>query len=578
MAQLHSFMGRCFHLVDALTRPAAAITDPAERHKMQLLSGLLLFFAPTALLTNILPLILTPAKYNDSTLLISTTTAALAVVFYVLSRTRHYQLTVLLTLSLSYLIILFAFLTDPSERDVLYIFILVLVGSVILSLRGLVIMIVLVISGVALMVWYAPGSIDSESYYRSVLFLLLASALIVITTIYQRYLERLRQRQVIENEARLSLLMNQLPGILWTTDRQMCFTSFSGAGLSNLPIQPESLIGQQVDVLFINSESKEHALDAHRRALTGQVVKYESSFSHRAQEYSIEPLHDGENRIIGTIGLAVDITSRKQAEQHKADLDAEKERMQLLAEFVENASHDLKTPLATINTSLYILRKTSDIEKREMHLTTIEKQVRRLTKIVEGLLLLSRLDRGYLFSFKQVDINRLLHNLVIKSDNLIRAKELTIHLDYERDLPIVLADERELDRVFSNLLLNAVQHTLAGGTITLQTEYDESSVLVTVKDTGFGIPPEELPNIFNRFYRTERARPSDTGTAGLGLAIAKKIVEAHGGKIEAQSVVGKGTTFTVTLPAVNFLSKAERDTTPVEIPSPQNSAAETLVK
>jgi signal transduction histidine kinase len=127
-------------------------------------------------------------------------------------------------------------------------------------------------------------------------------------------------------------------------------------------------------------------------------------------------------------------------------------------------------------------------------------------------------------------------------------KEVTLHIEVAANLPQVEADEQRITQVLFNLISNALRHTPAAGTITVSAELREDRVLVSVRDTGTGISPEDLPHVFERFYRADRSRARSTGGSGLGLTIAKQIVEAHGGQIWAQSWLGAGSTFAFSLP------------------------------
>jgi signal transduction histidine kinase len=129
-----------------------------------------------------------------------------------------------------------------------------------------------------------------------------------------------------------------------------------------------------------------------------------------------------------------------------------------------------------------------------------------------------------------------------------REKEVTLKFEVAADLPQVQADEQRIAQVLFNLISNALRHTPVGGTITISAELREDRILVSVRDTGAGISPEDLPQVFERFYRADRSRARATGGSGLGLTIAKQIVEAHGGQIWAQSWLGAGSTFAFSLP------------------------------
>jgi signal transduction histidine kinase len=146
-------------------------------------------------------------------------------------------------------------------------------------------------------------------------------------------------------------------------------------------------------------------------------------------------------------------------------------------------------------------------------------------------------------------------------------KGVTLQINMPGDLPQINGDEQRLNQVLFNLISNALRHTPAGGTITTIVEIKENRVVIRVQDTGSGIPPEDLPHIFERFYRADRSRARSSGGSGLGLAIAKQIVEAHGGKIWAQSWSGAGSTFGFSLPVGGSISPQKLPQQPDSCPA-----------
>lgn len=220
-----------------------------------------------------------------------------------------------------------------------------------------------------------------------------------------------------------------------------------------------------------------------------------------------------------------------------------------LRDFVANVSHELKTPLTSIQgfSQAILDGAAGDPEavRRSAHIVNDEAD--RMRRMVDGLLDLARLDAGQAALHRApTDLAALLRSLSEKLS--LRAAESKIALAAEiGPLPAMIADGDRLAQVFANLLDNALKHTPAGGRVTFAAQADASAVVVTVTDTGRGIPAEDLPRIFERFYRVDKSRAAGRGY-GLGLAISKEIVQAHGGTISAESVQGLGTKFTVRLP------------------------------
>lgn len=219
--------------------------------------------------------------------------------------------------------------------------------------------------------------------------------------------------------------------------------------------------------------------------------------------------------------------------------------------FVSDMSHELRSPLTAIRGNLDLLRlgATGSPEEREQALAAIDGELGRTQRLVADLLLLARADEGLALEKRPVEMDTLLLDVFVQAKALAHG-QVKVALGSE-DVAQVMGDHDKLKQLLMNLVDNAIKYTPAGGEVKLSLDCDEEWVRVSVADTGIGIPPQDLPRIFDRFYRVDksRARGSEhAGGAGLGLGIAKWIAEAHGGRIEVQSRTNKGSTFTVWLP------------------------------
>ncbi|MBZ0284799.1 MAG: PAS domain-containing sensor histidine kinase [Anaerolineae bacterium] len=253
------------------------------------------------------------------------------------------------------------------------------------------------------------------------------------------------------------------------------------------------------------------------------------------------------NSIQDMVCLVIDLTQQRQLEAERLEAALDKERAVLLTEFVSNLSHDLKTPLSIIQSSLYLLQKLDDPVRQKAKIQNIQDQTLLLEKLIQSVLTMSRLDQGYELSFSALDLNQVMTELERSLRPAAERKTQTLMLELQSDLPPVRASESELYRVIVNLIENALNYTPESGTITLRTYQLDSTAVVEVQDTGMGIAPDILPHIFDRFYRAEKARFAARGT-GLGLAIVKRIMELHSGKAEVESTLGIGSTFRIVLP------------------------------
>ena len=218
-------------------------------------------------------------------------------------------------------------------------------------------------------------------------------------------------------------------------------------------------------------------------------------------------------------------------------------------DFVSNVSHELRTPLASLKALVETLQEGAleDPPAAQRFLTRMDTEIDTLIQLVQELLELSRIESGRVpLQLKPVTPHELLTPAVDRMRVQAERAGLSIHLDCPDDLPAVLADPDRMEQVLVNLLHNAIKFTPPNGEIIVSAHTDDKNVVFQVKDTGVGIASSDLPRIFERFYKADRARSG--GGTGLGLSIARHMVEAHGGRIWAESEVGKGSTFYFSLP------------------------------
>ncbi len=217
--------------------------------------------------------------------------------------------------------------------------------------------------------------------------------------------------------------------------------------------------------------------------------------------------------------------------------------------FLADASHSLRTPLTAIQGNVeLLLAGVPDPAEQRVALEAVRKETRRLSRVVGDLLLLAQADAGQGFQHAPVEMTTLVLEVYQQAKTL--AGGVTVSLG-NLDVAMVAGDPDRLKEVILNLVDNAIKYTPDGGQVRLSLDADPSWVRVEIADTGLGIAPEHLPHIFERFYRVPDARPraGRPGGTGLGLPIAKWVVESHGGQITVESERGKGSTFTVWLPA-----------------------------
>lgn len=252
---------------------------------------------------------------------------------------------------------------------------------------------------------------------------------------------------------------------------------------------------------------------------------------------SLPTSDDGGGR--GAVLLFHDVTHLQQLEQVRR-------------EFVSNVSHELRTPLSIFRGYLETLLDEPDLarDERERILRVLEKHSMRLQSLVDDLLSLARLEApDPQLNLAPVDLKRFLHRIALDWEKKTAAKDLKIVEQIANDLPPIEADEARLEEVMHNLLDNAMKYSRAASRITITAARDgANAITIGVADEGTGIGAADLPRIFERFYRADKARSREVGGTGLGLAIVKHIAQLHGGSVDSASQLGRGTTIRVTLP------------------------------
>lgn len=221
-------------------------------------------------------------------------------------------------------------------------------------------------------------------------------------------------------------------------------------------------------------------------------------------------------------------------------------------EFLSNVSHELRTPLSSIKLMLETVLEAPEEEARDLFLPQALAQVDRLTSLVGQLLEQARAESGQMkLNLSDVDVEQVARPIVASFEQQAGNKGISLELSTLRPVRVE-ADADRLSQIFVNLIDNALRHTAEGGRVRIEIDARDSDAVLRVRDTGEGIPYRDLPHIFERFYVVDRSRTRDSGGAGLGLAIVKGIVDAHGGTISAESMVGRGTAFTIRLPIMRI--------------------------
>jgi two-component system, OmpR family, phosphate regulon sensor histidine kinase PhoR len=277
---------------------------------------------------------------------------------------------------------------------------------------------------------------------------------------------------------------------------------------------------------------------------TGEAMRSELSVadsrthSERHIEVSAVPIKKADDETSGAVVLFHDITELKQLDR-------------IRREFVANVSHELRTPLSILRGYIEVLLDEPETSREELTriLSIMERHSKRLRRLVDDLLSLAQLESSQAkLELSVVQVDELLNNLIRDWKEKLAAKNLKVIVDLPPEALTLRADGTRLEEVLHNLLDNAVKFSHENGRIHLQATRRGSEMVLSVADNGLGISKEHLPRIFERFYRADKARSRELGGTGLGLAIVKHIAQLHGGRVEAESEPGHGTTIRVVLP------------------------------
>src|SRR5215208_1428687 len=368
----------------------------------------------------------------------------------------------------------------------------------------------------------------------------------VLAVEYNRMAERIRQLRssdmgkLLVAQQTTEAAIDSLYDPVIVTDGEGCVTKLNPAAEEIFGSEKENTgkhVGEVARDVRIASAVAE-ALES-QRPVAGEgmssLLPLAVDGSERAFRLRTTPMRDNGHHLLGAVTILEDIT-------HLREID------RLKSEFIATASHELRTPLTSVQMGVHLLLEGALGELTDQQnevLQACRQDCERLDRLMRDLLDLSKIEAGESQpQLAAISARDLLTTAVEELRPQVEAKDLKLSVDVPVDLPWVSIDRLQIERVISNLVINALRHT-KNGEIKISAEQRDNHVAISIADTGSGIPTEYLPHIFDKFVQVPDAR---TGGAGLGLTISKSIVEAHRGQISVQSQVGRGSTFTFTLP------------------------------
>jgi len=348
-----------------------------------------------------------------------------------------------------------------------------------------------------------------------------------------------------QNEIRQQALLQAIPDLMFRNHRDGTFLDYHAAREEHLLVQPEQFLGLKVTEVLPPELAELHMAHIEQVLDTGKPARYEYSLTLNGTPLRFEArlVAAGADEVVT---IMRDITEQKELQAQAIALHVERERASLLHQFMQNASHELRTPLTVINTNLYLMAKVDDQQRREVYAERGKQQIIRLTHLLDMVLSMTKLDSGAPFVFEPGNINWVVERALAMAGPLIREKELALSFQPDPSLTQVEFDPNWLPEAVQQLLDNAIRFTPAQGIIRMRTYRQDAYAVIEVADNGEGIGEEDLPHIFERFWRQDKART--TPGFGLGLPIVERIAAQHGGDVQLETAVDQGSTFRLRLP------------------------------
>jgi PAS domain S-box-containing protein len=540
-------------LLDYLTRPSPRLPEEMQG-RSRLLAALLLIATPVMLWVSTWAWMGTPLQ----ALLI--TSVVLLPPAYLLNRAGYFQAGAWLSilylgaLPFLYLITLEIDSFEAVSFAAVWLLAPMFVTYILLELRALILMVLSVAAAIFFILIFNPH-VTLAYLSTGLLFLAWSTVLLLISGLLRQretHERRAQSQALVESESRYRTVFNAaLEGIIIHQNGRVITCNPAFAHL--LGYDEREISGMDA-LAFYAPEERERAVQLMQSVEPYQTQGIRKDGTRFWAEVHGRPIMlDGQCVRVATVS---DISARKGAEQQQLSLALEQEKVKLLQRFITSISHDLRTPLSTINTGLYLIERLKDDPDRfQQQIASVQAQVQHLDRLINDLLSMSRLDRRKTadYRFALHPVNDLVRAVVNDLSPQALDKRQTLTFCGADDLPRTLADEAELRRMFQHILQNAISFTPEGGKVDVTTALQGDDILIQVRDTGIGISSEDRGQIFDYFYRGDTARNPDTGGVGLGLTIARRICQAHNGRIEVESTPGAGSTFSIYLPVTRYI-------------------------
>lgn len=358
------------------------------------------------------------------------------------------------------------------------------------------------------------------------------------------------EREFYDKQARYRNLFDHNNDAVFLVDLDGIIVEANQQAVNLLGYPHDEIIGTP-SLEFIAPAEHDQSEDRRQRVLTGERLPfYERNFRRKdgstfTGELNVALIRDKDGNPSHVQSIVRDLTERKLQEARSLAMQAEQERMCVLATFVRDASHEFRTPLSVINANVYMLRK-SEGEQRELFAERIQNAVRNVESLLDGMVTMSGLDSSPQFNDECVNLNQVLNDILVSLQSRISAAEIDFSMILHARPIRMEIDPTQLHLIIWNIVGNAISYTPPGGQVVVKSTLEDEQVAITIQDTGIGMDEQTMQRIFERFYRADPAR-TKLGF-GLGLPIARSIVTHYQGRIEVESQPDVGSTFTIYLP------------------------------
>ena len=379
-----------------------------------------------------------------------------------------------------------------------------------------------------------------------------AEGVLVLASIIDISERKRLEASLREREERYSLLAENVPEILYTADPNGHYDYLNQRHVLFTGQPPEEALGEGwLEAVHPEDQAR---VRARWRVSVAQGLPFDTEYRLRRHDGTYKwfcnhslPIRDDQGQIIKWFGVTADVHDQKRAQEVLRELDRRKD------EFLAMLAHELRNPLAPIRNAVQVMRKLGPLEaKLQWVRDVIERQVVHLTRLVDELLDVSRITQGKLqLHLQTIELAEIVRDAIETVRPLVEARQHRLTLTLPLEPVRLMADPARLVQILDNLLSNAAKYTPDGGTIELTVARVDAGVMLRVKDTGIGMAPDLLPRVFEPFVQAEQSLDRSKGGLGIGLTLVRRLVELHGGTVEAFSAgLGQGSEFVVWLPVL----------------------------